>query len=490
MSYASPPESVAEAQPAHGAQTELPSSMKGPNVTKRVIVCCDGTWQDGLVVQQRWKYTNVLRLARSLTHTDERYVPHVPQVVFYQSGVGTFGDKIIEELDGFVGASLAEKVQEAYAFIAHNYRPDDEIFLFGFSRGAYTARMVALLIGAIGVLDRTEMDHFADIFVLYQRRGKAQDARARAALDAQLAPWTAPGAPGKARADSGPHAFSIKCVGVFDTVGALGLPEELTRSDAVRTLFGFPDRHLGEHIERAYQALALDEHRKDFNCAKFEQTEAGRRKGQILKQCWFSGSHSDIGGGFEDHDLSDLTLTWMAANISDMLALDHHYLRSLPDPVAPWGELPPHNSMTGIYAVAERIQRALPAGVDDTTHESIHPSALCQRAPLPGVLAALRAAPALLWGLLPHEEAVRAGWRVTRAPREPRAEAGDSGALRDVSRVLHAAKAAVHGGQGGVAAFVEAVKHKGAEEVHPLARFAEESSMGKVVKELLGEKSA
>ena len=124
--------------------------------------------------------------------------------------------------------------------------------------------MVALLIGAIGVLDRTEMDHFADIFMLYQKRGKASDPAEQAALDAQLAPWTAHGAPGKRRADSGPDSISIKCVGVFDTVGARGLPEELTRSDKVRTLFGFPDRYLGEHIERAYQALALDEHRKDF----------------------------------------------------------------------------------------------------------------------------------------------------------------------------------------------------------------------------------
>ncbi|EKM61098.1 uncharacterized protein PHACADRAFT_247474 [Phanerochaete carnosa HHB-10118-sp] len=473
-------------------QTVQPSSLKGPNVTKRIIVCCDGTWDDGLICQERWKYTNVLRLARIMAHTDDRYVPHVPQVVFYQAGVGTFGDKIIEKLDGYVGASLAEKVQEAYAFIAHNYRPGDEIFLFGFSRGAYTARMVALLIGAIGVLDRTEMDNFADIFLLYQERGKAQDQQEIAVLDAQLSLWTSHNSPGKQRADSGPSSFSIKCVGVFDTVGALGLPEELTHSEKMKTLFGFPDRYLGEHIERAYQALALDEHRKDFNCTKFEQTEGGKRKGQILKQCWFSGSHTDIGGGFEDHDLSDLTLTWMAANTSDMLALDQEYLKSLPNPAAPWGELQPHNSLTGIYSVADRIQRTIPTGINDVTHETIHPSVLCQKIPRPDVLQAVQNVPALLWRLLPYEEAVRAHWHVMRAQTDAKTEKDDSSALKDIGHILHAAKAAAKDGHSVGKAVVDAIKHKddAGARTHPLAKFAEEHSMGKVVKELLAEKSS
>ena len=85
-----------------------------------------------------------------------------------------------------------------------------------------------------------------------------------AALDAQLAPWTQHSSPGKLRADSDDQTFSIKCVGVFDTVGSLGLPEEITHSKTLKTLFGFKDLYLGEHIENAYQALALDEHRADF----------------------------------------------------------------------------------------------------------------------------------------------------------------------------------------------------------------------------------
>lgn len=465
------------------------TAVQSAGIKKRIVVCCDGTWQDGLVVNQRWKYTNILRLARVVNHSDERLNPHIPQVVFYQSGVGTWGDRYIEALDGIVGASLADKVQEAYAFIAHNFRPGDELFLFGFSRGAYTARMVAELIGGIGVLDRTDMDHFADIFTAYQKRGKAEDPGEIAALDKQLFPWTQHTSPGKRRADSDKDTFSIKCVGVFDTVGSLGLPEELTLSSPkMKTLFGFPDRHLGEHIQFAFQALALDEHRKDFNCAKFEQTEGGRRKGQVLRQCWFSGSHSDIGGGFEDHDLSDISLTWMCANICDVLSLDYKYLASLPDPVASWGELAPHNSSTGVFALAETIQRAVPTSTDDVTHETIHPSVLHQKKVHPDVSHAVQANPSILWTLLPYEEHVKADWRVQRAPSIAVAKE-DHDVL---GRVLQAANEATKDGRHVGQAIVHALGHKhddNSRAVDPMTRIVHESSMGSLLKEFVADHS-
>ncbi|KAL4069650.1 hypothetical protein V8B97DRAFT_603958 [Scleroderma yunnanense] len=143
--------------------------VKDNNIKKRIIVCCDGTWQDGIVVEERWKYTNILKLSRGLNHVDVRGGVLVPQIVFYQCGVGSSPNFYSEYIQGAMGLSLGEKVQEAYAFIAQNYSPGDEIFLFGFSRGAYTARMVAMFIGAIGVLDKTDMDHFAEIFVTYQK---------------------------------------------------------------------------------------------------------------------------------------------------------------------------------------------------------------------------------------------------------------------------------------------------------------------------------
>ncbi|KAI0307997.1 hypothetical protein B0F90DRAFT_1909331 [Multifurca ochricompacta] len=371
-------------RPSDRSYTDIkPSSLK---LKKRIIVCCDGTWQDGVVISERWKYTNILRLSRAIHHVDERIVPPVPQIVFYQAGVGAEPYYYQALLDGATGATLGDKVQEAYTFIAHNYEPGDEIFLFGFSRGAYTARMVGMMIGKIGVLDRTDMDHFANIFVNFQARIEF--------LDAKLAPWTRDNSPGKIRAVYGEDGFAVKCIGVFDTVGSLGLPEELAfGSKKIKTLFGFPDSVLGDHIERAYQALALNETRADFvspslvayciltrpqNCNKFHLSEEGRRKKQVLKQCWFAGSHSDIGGGYKEHDLSDLALLWMAANIEDILSIDTKYLFSLLRPNAPWGTQKPHDPKTGIFVLANTIQRQLPTSFNPVTHESIHPSILNQ----------------------------------------------------------------------------------------------------------------
>ncbi|KAH7916402.1 hypothetical protein BJ138DRAFT_995855 [Hygrophoropsis aurantiaca] len=389
-----------------------------PIPPKRIIVCCDGTWQDGVVVDERWKYTNVLKLSRALNHVDDRRETPVAQIVFYQSGIGSahniYSEYHLQLCIGATGASLVEKVQEAYAFISQNYHPGDEIFLFGFSRGAYTARMVAMFIGAIGVLDRMDMDHFADIFHMYQKLGKLdpKDPKDQPGLQhSKLAPWTSHESRGKKRADSDDDTFSIKCVGVFDTVGSVGLPEEIThKSPSTKSIFGFPNTELGEHIERAYQALAINEIRKDFDCAKFQQSPGGFRKNQILKQCWFAGSHSDIGGGWKDHDLADYTLVWMVAHIGDMLSVDLSYIAGLPKPVAPWGQQPPHNPKTGIFMLAECCLRTLPTKTDDITHETIHPSAMEQKNIVPQLKANVKANPSLVCQLLPLEEELRKNW--------------------------------------------------------------------------------
>ncbi|KAJ7786267.1 hypothetical protein B0H16DRAFT_25079 [Mycena metata] len=399
-------------QPHYSASTQYSDAPLPVNrVKKRIIVCCDGTWQDGVSTENRQSYTNILRLARTINHEDSRSHPPIPQIVFYQSGIGSEKSFYSEYIVGTTGSTLADKVEEAYGFIAHNYFPGDEIFLFGFSRGAYTARMTALFIGKIGVLDRADMDHFAGIFMAYQRLGKSKDEADIQRLNAELAPWTHHDSPGKRRADSDDHTFSIKFVGVFETVGSLGLPEELThRSPHVRNLFGFNDTLLGEHIQRAYQALALNEPRADFNCCKFEQSPGGLRKGQVLRQCWFTGCHADVGGGYKAHDLADLTLFWMASNLEDHLSLDYTYLESLPKPNFPWGAQPPHDPATGIYALAHKIQRTLPTATNNVTHETIHCSVLQQRSHAESLSIDLSQHPQLVAPLLPLEDALRRHW--------------------------------------------------------------------------------
>ncbi|GLB36111.1 putative uncharacterized alpha/beta hydrolase domain (DUF2235) [Lyophyllum shimeji] len=384
-------------------------------VPKRIVICCDGTWQDGIAIEGRSVYTNILRLARTIHHEDGRFKPAIPQIVFYQSGIGSDKNLYSRYVEGTTGGSLGDKVEEAYGFIAHNYHPGDEIFLFGFSRGAYTARMVAMFIGEIGILSRKDMDHFASIFVTYQKLGKCEDANEAEILKQKVTSWTRHDSPGKIRAESGQTMFSVKCLGVFDTVGSLGLPEEVAcRSNEVRTIFGFPDKLLGAHVERAYQALALNETRADFNCAKFEQTVLGRERKQTLKQCWFSGSHADIGGGYPDHDLSDLTLTWMAAQIGDILSLDMKYLASLFHPVAPWGKLRPHDPATGIFVLAHTIQRPLPTFPNDVAHETIHASVLEQSTLSPELANVIAKHPELVHPLLPLEEEVKLNWPLHR----------------------------------------------------------------------------
>jgi len=157
--------------------------------------------------------------------------------------------------------------------------------------------------------------------------------------------------------------------------------------------------------------MAINETKSDFNVCKYEQTEKGRQKGQTLKQTWFAGSHSDIGGGYEKHDLSDLTLTWMASNIEDMLSLDTHYLATRPSPVASYGRQPPHNSVEGAHILAHKKQRCLPAFTDDVTHETIHPSVLEQESIQPKELQVLvEKNPRLIAKLALLEEELKVNW--------------------------------------------------------------------------------
>jgi uncharacterized protein (DUF2235 family) len=150
--------------------------------------------------------------------------------------------------------------------------------------------MIAMLIGQFGVLDRKDMDHFPDIFATYEKMGHTQDKTEIEKHKASLFRWTNPESKGKQRANPEGDGFTIKCLCVFDTVNSVGLPKEISLNKAEHPLFGLPDKKLGKYIERAYQALALDEDRIDFDCLKLVQSDAGRRKGQLLKQCWFSGS--------------------------------------------------------------------------------------------------------------------------------------------------------------------------------------------------------
>ncbi|KAF8521428.1 hypothetical protein BU17DRAFT_64919 [Hysterangium stoloniferum] len=355
---------------------------------------------NGVVDQNPGEYTNIIKLARMVSHLDPRSPNKVsiPQVVFYQSGIGTEQPLVLEYLQGATGSSLREKVQEAYGFICHNYHPGDEIFLFGFSRGAYTARMLAFFIGKLGVLDKKDLIHFADIFDWMQdlehpdKQGKDERERLEAA-NKKFEPVVEAG---RKRADPDGNDFTITVLGVFDTVGSLGLPQELHLFPKMKH-FGLSDQLLGKHVEHAYHAIAINETRLDFDVVRFEQSEEGLQKNQTLKQVWFSGAHSD-------------------ANVMDKLALDIQYMESMFEPTGPWGTQQPHDPATGVFQLSLQTKRTLPKLSPPSPSfpyfESIHPSVQSQPEDqiVPALKELISANPQIVCDLTPFEEEIKSKW--------------------------------------------------------------------------------
>ena len=203
---------------------------------KRLIVCCDGTWNDA---DSAAEFTNVVRIARAIKPIDTRSSPAIPQIVYYHSGVGT-SDALDRVVGGAVGLRLSRNVRDAYAFLAANYCEGDEIFLFGFSRGAYTASSVAGLIGWVGLIHKADMDDFALLWEGYRLRAHPGQPDVRTHFPNRY-----------------PIA-TIKCVAVWDTVGALGIPGHL--GEMFTQFYQFQDTNLGPHIEAA--------HRERLSCAR------------------------------------------------------------------------------------------------------------------------------------------------------------------------------------------------------------------------------
>ena len=260
---------------------------------KRLIVTCDGTWKDD---EDPGRHSNVAKIHRLIARED---AAGTRQVKTYLPGVGT-GSRIEKILAGITGAGVTSNVLTGYNYLAQNYEPGDQIYVFGFSRGAYTARAIAGLIGDHGLLRQRSgfMQRLAGLVSLWQtfkhhHRRHARDERARAETVED------------ARDD-----VSVECIGVWDTVGALGVPLRIDDLDDVREdIFQFHNTRLGPHVRNAYHAVAIDEKRMHFDVALWTGDQpAGTRN---VEQTWFSGVHSDVGGGYEDAGLSDLTLSWM-----------------------------------------------------------------------------------------------------------------------------------------------------------------------------------
>src|ERR1044072_2823228 len=315
---------------------------------KRLIVCCDGTWNDS---DNGTGYTNVSRLAGPTRPVDKRDGQDVTQIVFYQSGVGTQGDLASKVAGGALGLGLSQNLRDAYTFVCNNYCEGDEIFLFGFSRGAYTARSVGGLIGYAGLLGKQDLDRFLELWKGYKEKDKNPDVLK--SFDGRY------------------KNVPIKCIGVWDTVGSVGIPAEFAKFDLFfRRYYGFFDTDLGAHVEHAFHALALDERRKNFVPTLWTQKPGA--KNQELKQVWFSGVHSDVGGGYAEHGASDISLAWMASEVAPYLGIDFGYLKTRRELSRQWAPGPLHESFKDFWTKLGEAHRTPFAGDPTATCEKIH----------------------------------------------------------------------------------------------------------------------
>lgn len=243
---------------------------------RRLVICCDGTWQSSVSSKENVP-SNITKLCRLIARIGEDKDDHSKkfhQIVYYDSGIGTGNLSSSEaKRQGGTGAGLAENVIEAYNFIVQNFEPGDEIFCFGFSRGAYTARAVAGLVSDIGVIRPIDMQFFPDLYRLYMTNDEGVEFRKTAAWS-----WFTKGKlskKGEELKNQGedvdsiglgdlqklaeaweirphgelalPGSRKVKVVGVFDTVGSLGIPDMVGLNLARgRTKYGFHNVKLTE----------------------------------------------------------------------------------------------------------------------------------------------------------------------------------------------------------------------------------------------------
>jgi uncharacterized protein (DUF2235 family) len=258
-------------------------------MAKTHILCFDGTWNhpddeqkpDSLQIE-----SNARRFFESVL--EGPIVPH--QVRWYDDGVGNgpcWYDRIT---GGAFGLGLDVKIQDGYRYLTQFHEPGDRLFLVGYSRGAYSARSLLGMIRKCGLLHRDQVDLTPAAYELYRKRHGTCDCPETIAFR-----------------DRHSRELRVDFIGVFDTVGALGVPLD-SFAAYNRDTYEFHDVDLGRHVDRAFHAMALDEHRLPFNVSLWDPAHpvAGE-----LEQRWFVGSHSDIGGGTEDRRLSDLPLRWM-----------------------------------------------------------------------------------------------------------------------------------------------------------------------------------
>jgi uncharacterized protein (DUF2235 family) len=310
------------------------NSFHQEGVHPNILVFSDGTGNSSGKLFR----TNVWRLYKAVDLADPQNPREPRQFAYYDDGVGTSSFRPLALLGGAIGVGLARNVRDLYAFVCRTYRPGDKIYAFGFSRGAFTVRVLVGLILNQGIVqyNGSEADLKRDVKNAY-RAYRRERCVWRGQVHVKVARWlrdlVIECLLGKSYNKLNNIHFvdgkelKVEFVGVWDTVAAYGLPiDELTRAIDFIWPLSMPDRNLNRNVNRAMHALSLDDERNTFHPQLWNEgpppkstdipaPNEGRPTGTIkcerLSQVWFAGVHSDVGGGYPDDSLSYVPLEWM-----------------------------------------------------------------------------------------------------------------------------------------------------------------------------------
>ena len=354
---------------------------------KNIAFFADGTWngtdpadenKDGIA-----DLTNVIKMFCSLEggqtldttrlQDEQELVARdaagtVTQHAKYIHGVGDSRNLLLRIFGGAFGTGVIQRIVRGYTFISRNYRPGDRIFITGFSRCAYTARALGGMIAGVGLLDAKKLDLTNDRFDAYRYGISAWVAYRRASGVVDLSLDALEQTEGK---EIPPGAMipdvPIDSIGVWDTVGALGLP--LYIGDRRYDIYKFTNDLLSPKVAHGFHAVSIDELRGDFEPTLWKPAPN-------VTQVGFIGAHSDVGGGYRERGLSDIALDWMTRQLAarGLRFLPRPDYQPAPDPLQaihePWkqpifavGVKKPRRFSTDALAlhssVAERVQKAV-----------------------------------------------------------------------------------------------------------------------------------
>ena len=327
---------------------------------KRIVICADGTWNQSDQIDKesgKRRPTNVTKIARAVQSVG---ADGADQVVYYHSGVGT-GGPLDQFTGGAFGRGIENNIRALYRFILYNHVPGDELFLFGFSRGAFTVRTLAGFMHRYGLVRKRDDYYVPEMYQCYEKNiAQHTPEWDRIFLNDK----------GISRIQRTRDCPPIKFIGVWDTVGALGAPGLLGQLfNSAR--YQYHDVELNPRIEHAVHAVALDERRKPFAPSLWRKPEGWKG---TLEQAWFAGVHSNVGGGLKPDGLANVALQWVAGHAQRHgLALDEEYLRYF----EPHFDSTLHESMSLMYRLMGPLQR--PVGADPAAFETVHRSVLQRR---------------------------------------------------------------------------------------------------------------